>query len=201
MSMFHYYTPNPIAEHDVKLIDATLRGRRRSFYTDSGVFSKSAVDYGSEVLIETMTIPAGAVVLDMGCGWGPIGISAALLNPTGKVLMADINTRALDLAARNLKLHGIENAEVVQSDIYSSLTGHMFDTILTNPPIRAGKSVVHNIFRGAVDHLKPGGSLWVVIQKKQGAPSAEKLLKELFAEVHIRERSKGYYVFEAIKSQ
>ena len=199
--MFHYYTPNPVAEHDVKLIDATLRGRRRSFYTDSGVFSKSAVDYGSEVLIETMTIPAGASVLDMGCGWGPIGISAAILNPTGKVLMADVNTRALDLAARNIKLHGVENAEVIQSDIYSSLAGLLFDVILTNPPIRAGKSVVHSIFRGAVEHLNPGGSLWVVIQKKQGAPSAEKLLKELFPQVHIRERSKGYYVFEAIKRQ
>ncbi|MDP3487389.1 MAG: class I SAM-dependent methyltransferase [Bacillota bacterium] len=196
--MLHYYTPHPIAEHDVKLIDATLRGRRRSFYTDSGVFSKSAVDYGSEVLIETMTIPAGASVLDMGCGWGPIGISAAVLNPTGKVLMADINTRALDLAARNIKLHGIENAEVIQSDIYSNLAGHMFDVILTNPPIRAGKSVVHSIFIGAAEHLNPGGSLWVVIQKKQGAPSAEKALKELFSQVHIRERSKGYYVFEAV---
>ena len=199
--MLHYYTPHPIAEHDVKLIDATLRGRRRSFYTDSGVFSKSAVDYGSEVLIETMTIAPGSSVLDMGCGWGPIGISAAFLNPTGKVLMADINTRALDLAARNIKLHSIENAEVVQSDIYSSLEGLLFDVILTNPPIRAGKSVVHSIFRGAVEHLNPGGSLWVVIQKKQGAPSAEKLLKELFPQVHIRERSKGYYVFEAIKRQ
>ena len=196
--MSHYYTQNPTTEHDVKLIEATLRGRLLRFYTDSGVFSKASVDYGSELLIETMTIPAGASVLDMGCGWGPIGISAALESPTGHVLMADVNTRAIELANRNIELNGVDNATVVQSDVFANLNNRTFDVILTNPPIRAGKSVVHSIFRGAADHLQSGGSLWVVIQKKQGAPSAEKALKELFAQVHIRERSKGYYVFEAV---
>lgn len=199
--MPHYYTPDPTTEHDIKLIETTLRGKLLRFYTDAGVFSKTAVDYGSEVLINTMVIPPGSHVLDMGCGWGPIGISAALLNPTGKILMADVNTRALELAKRNIKLNGIENAEVIQSDIFSNLTDHRFDVILTNPPIRAGKSVVHGIFEGAASQLNPGGSLWVVIQKKQGAPSAEKKLAELFSKVHIRERSSGYYIFEAIKSQ
>lgn len=197
--MSHYYTANPIAQHDVKLIAATFRGRTLHFYTDAGVFSKTAVDFGSQVLIEAMSIPPGATVLDMGCGWGPIGISAALLNPSGQVLMADINTRALDLAKRNIDLNNIPNTKVIQSDVYSNLTGHTFDVILTNPPIRAGKAVVHSILEGALEHLNPGGSLWVVIQKKQGAPSAEKKLNELFAKVHIRDRSKGYYIFEAVK--
>lgn len=197
--MSHYYTPNPTAEHDLKLIEATLRGRLLRFYTDSGVFSKTAVDFGSELLINTMAIPTAAFVLDMGCGWGPIGISAALLNPAGRVLMADVNTRALELAERNIKLNGVENAEVIQSDVFASLSGYRFDVILTNPPIRAGKNVVHSIFSGAAECLNPGGSLWVVMQKKQGAPSAEKKLAELFAQVHTRERSKGYYIYEAVK--
>jgi len=133
----------------------------------------------------------------MGCGWGPIGISAALLNPTGQVTLADVNQRALELAERNISLNGVTNASTLQSDIYQNLQGKRFDCILTNPPIRAGKKVVHAILEGAVSHLNPSGSLWVVIQKKQGAPSAEKKLKELFPRVHIRKRDKGYYIFES----
>lgn len=197
--MSHYYTQNPTTEHDVKLIEATLRGRLMRFYTDSGVFSKAEVDYGSRVLIETMVVPPGASVLDMGCGWGPIGISAALLNPTGQILMVDVNQRALDLAARNAKLNGAANTSVLQSNAFTNLTDRTFDVVLTNPPIRAGKDIVFSIYEGAANHLNPGGSLWVVIQKKQGAPSTQKKLNELFSSVHIRERDKGYYIFEAIK--
>jgi 16S rRNA (guanine1207-N2)-methyltransferase len=198
--MTHYFTPNPNAEHDLKLIETSLRGYHLRFYTDAGVFSKSEVDFGSRVLISTMNIPPGASVLDMGCGWGPIGITAALLNPTGQVLLVDVNARALELAERNIALNGVKNATTRESSIYASLTGQKFDCILTNPPIRAGKEVVHSMFEGAVEHLNPGGSLWVVIQKKQGAPSAEKRLRDLFPQVYIREREKGYYIFEAVRA-
>ena len=197
--MSHYFTNKPKAPHDEKLLTTTLRGQEFSFYTDTGVFSKEGVDFGSRTLIETMVITPGASVLDMGCGWGPVGITAAWLNPTGEVLMVDVNTRALELAEKNISLNEIPNATTQESDVYANLGGKMFDIILTNPPIRAGKTTVHNIFAGAVGHLNPGGSLWVVIQKKQGAPSAEKKLKELFSKVHIRTRNKGYYIFEAVK--
>ena len=197
--MSHYFTDKPQSPHDEKLLTTTLRGQEFSFYTDSGVFSKDAVDFGSRTLIETMTIPGGASVLDMGCGWGPVGIAAAHFNPTGTVLLVDVNTRALELAERNIIVNKVPNATTQVSDIYANLEAKTFDIILTNPPIRAGKSVVHAIFTGAVEHLNPGGSLWVVIQKKQGAPSAEKRLNELFGKVHIRARNKGYYIFEAVK--
>ena len=197
--MSHYFTDKPQTPHDEKLLTTTLRGQEFSFYTDSGVFSKDAVDFGSRTLIETMVIPDGAAVLDMGCGWGPVGITAARINPSGTVLLVDVNTRALELAQRNIIINNAPNATTLASDLYAKLEAKKFDIILTNPPIRAGKSVVHTIFSGAVEHLNPGGSLWVVIQKKQGAPSAEKRLRELFNQVHIRARNKGYYIFEAVK--
>ncbi|MBS3986156.1 MAG: class I SAM-dependent methyltransferase [Selenomonadales bacterium] len=195
--MPHYYTPHPTSEHDIKLIQATLRGLSLRFFTDSGVFSKDGVDYGTQALIAAMRIPAGAAVLDMGCGYGPLGITAALLNPTGSVTFADINARALDLAAKNCAANGVTNARFVLSDGFGALEHDKFDCILLNPPIRAGKDVVFRLYRGAARHIKPCGSLWVVIQKKQGAPSTAKELALLFSAVHIRDRDKGYYVFEA----
>jgi 16S rRNA (guanine1207-N2)-methyltransferase len=197
--MPHYYTPDPASEHDIKLIQATLRGLSLRFFTDSGVFSKDGVDYGTQALIAAMRIPAGAAVLDMGCGYGPLGIAAALLNPTGSVTFADINARALDLAAKNCAANGVTGARFVLSDGFGALERDKdkFDCILLNPPIRAGKEVVFRLYRGAAAHVKPSGSLWVVIQKKQGAPSTAKELALLFSAVHIRDRDKGYYVFEA----
>jgi len=197
--MPHYYTPNPSTDHNVKLIEATLRGGLFRFYTDTGVFSKTQVDYGSRVLIEAMRIPAGADVLDLGCGYGPLGIAAAAQNPNGQITFVDINARALDLAAQNCVLNGVVNPTFILSDGFASITAGAFDVILINPPIRAGKDVVFRLYRGAVEHLKPGGSLWVVIQKKQGAPSTERELALCFSSVHIRERDKGYYVYEAVK--
>lgn len=195
--MPHYYTPSPTSEHDIRQIYATLRGLNLRFFTDSGVFSKGAVDYGTQALIAAMRIPAGGAVLDMGCGYGPLGITAARLNPTGSVTFADINERALDLAAKNCAANGVTNARFVLTDSFGALEHTRFDSILLNPPIRAGKSVVFSMYRGAALHLKPCGSLWVVIQKKQGAPSTAKELALLFSAVHIRDRDKGYYIFEA----
>lgn len=195
--MPHYYTPSPTSEHDIKQIYATLRGLNLRFFTDSGVFSKGAVDYGTQALITAMRIPLGAAVLDMGCGYGPLGITAARINPTGSVTFADINARALDLAAKNCAANGVTNARFVLTDGFQALGQDKFDCILLNPPIRAGKSVVFTMYRGAALHLNPNGSLWVVIQKKQGAPSTGKELALLFSAVHIRDRDKGYYVFEA----
>jgi len=195
--MAHYYTPSPTSEHNVKLIQANLRGMSLRFFTDSGVFSKGGVDYGTQALIAAMRIPTGAAVLDMGCGYGPLGITAALLNPSGSVTFADVNERALDLAAKNCAANGVTNARFALSDGFGALQQDKFDCILLNPPIRAGKEVVFRLYRGAATHITPRGRLWVVVQKKQGAPSTAKELALLFSAVHIRDRDKGYYVFEA----
>ncbi|ANS76010.1 16S rRNA methyltransferase [Paenibacillus yonginensis] len=196
----HYYSSKPEAAHDRRTIETVLRGRKFRFTSDAGVFSKQGVDYGSKVLIEAMQVGSGDQVLDVGCGYGPIGLSAAVMADSGHVTMIDVNERAVQLATDNAKANSISNVTVLQSDIYSNVPGaERFDTILTNPPIRAGKSVVHAVFEGAYARLKPGGSLWIVIQKKQGAPSAKEKLEQLFSSVEEVTKDKGYRIFKAVK--
>ncbi|GAB2695733.1 class I SAM-dependent methyltransferase [Paenibacillus thermoaerophilus] len=195
----HYYTQNPGAARDERTIDIAVRGISLRLTTDSGVFSKGGLDYGSRFLIECLEWSPGARVLDVGCGYGPIGLAVAKLDPSARVTMLDINERAVELARRNARSNGLPNAEALASDRLSAVAGREFDVVVTNPPIRAGKSVVHAIFEEARDKLVPGGSLWIVIQKKQGAPSAKARLEELYASVEEVGKDKGYRVFKAIK--
>lgn len=199
----HYYSQSPDAKHNRQQHVFELRGHTLRFMTDAGVFSKAGVDYGSRVLIDAMEIGEAAKVLDVGCGYGPIGLTAAKLAEQGHVTMIDINERAVELSRENAKINHIANVTVLQSDIYEAVKDKRFDTILTNPPIRAGKAVVHRIFEEGYELLAPGGSLWVVIQKKQGAPSAEAKLQELFGENEVEEvtKDKGYRIFKATKLQ
>ncbi|WP_379163864.1 class I SAM-dependent methyltransferase [Paenibacillus sp. sgz5001063] len=195
----HYYSQQPDARHDRRTIDTVLRGKSLRFTSDAGVFSKGDIDYGSRVLIETMDIPDGTSVLDVGCGYGPIGISAAYLAPKGHITMIDINSRAVELARENARNNGFNNVTVLESDVLSAVKGQKFDVILTNPPIRAGKAVVHQIFEQAYEHLNEGGTLWVVIQKKQGAPSASAKLESMFEDVEEVGKDKGYRIIKARK--
>jgi len=195
----HYYSQRPQTASDKRIHETELRGRKLRFATDAGVFSKAAIDYGSRVLIEAMDIPAGARVLDVGCGYGPIGLSAAALNAEGTVTMVDVNERAVALAKENAALNGIRNVEVLVSDVYEAVRGKVFDIILTNPPIRAGKAVVHRILEEGAELLAPGGSIWVVIQKKQGAPSAAAKLEEVYGSCVEVTKDKGYRILKAVK--
>ncbi|MFD2615224.1 class I SAM-dependent methyltransferase [Paenibacillus gansuensis] len=196
----HYYTNKPSTVHQRQTIEQVLAGRKFTFVTDSGVFSKTGVDYGSRVLIESMSFSADSQVLDVGCGYGPIGLSAALIAKDGRVTMVDINERAVELAKENAIRNKIDNVEILQSDLFEKLAGRKFHIILTNPPIRAGKETVHQIFTEAEAHLEQGGELWVVIQKKQGAPSALTKLESLFAEVEEVTKDKGYRIYRARKA-
>lgn len=195
----HYYSRKPSVAHDLHTIEETMRGRRFMFVTDAGVFSKKGVDYGSRLLVETMVFSVDARVLDVGCGYGPIGLSAAVLAHKGSVTMVDINERAVELARQNANRNNVGNVEILQSDLLSEVKGQTFDAVLTNPPIRAGKEIVHRLFEQAHEVLVPGGALWVVIQKKQGAPSAYDKLETLFARVEKVERDKGYWILKATK--
>ncbi|MCZ8523781.1 MULTISPECIES: class I SAM-dependent methyltransferase [Paenibacillus] len=195
----HYYAAKPSASHDLHKIEENLRGHSYTFITDAGVFSKKGVDYGSKLLVETMDLPADARVLDVGCGYGPIGITAAALAGRGQVTMVDINERAVELARQNAERNGIRNVKILQSDLLAEVMEESFDAVLTNPPIRAGKETVHRIFEQAHAVLVEGGSLWVVIQKKQGAPSAVTKLESLFREVAEVERDRGYWILKATK--
>lgn len=195
----HYYTNRPQAPHDERFFTFSLRGHNLRFITDAGVFSRERIDFGSVLLIETMQIEETDRVLDVGCGYGPIGLAAAKLAARGWVTMIDINERAVSLARRNAAQNDIENVEILVSDLYQAVQDRTFDVILTNPPIRAGKEIVHRIFSEGYPLLRSGGALWVVIQKKQGAPSARKKLEELYREVEEVERKKGYSIFRAVK--
>ncbi|MBO8165258.1 MAG: class I SAM-dependent methyltransferase [Brevibacillus sp.] len=195
----HYYTNRPDLPHDERSFTFSLRGYSLRFTTDAGVFSRERIDFGSVLLIETMHIDETAEVLDVGCGYGPLGLFAAKLAPRGRVTMVDVNERAVRLARRNAEQNGIANVEVLTSDLYAAVADRSFDVILTNPPIRAGKEIVHRIFVEGHALLRSGGEMWVVIQKKQGAPSAYKKLREVYAEVEEAERKKGYSIFRAKK--
>ena len=195
----HYYSNQPEASHDRRQLEEHLRGQTLKFISDAGVFSKKGVDYGSKVLIEVMDIPENAEVLDVGCGYGPIGFTAARLAGNGHVTMLDVNSRAVELAKENAKLNGIQNVTILESDLLAAVQGKSFDVVLTNPPIRAGKETVHAIFEQAHAHLRDGGTLWIVIQKKQGAPSAKAKLESLFRQVEEVTKDKGYRIFKATK--
>jgi len=196
----HYYSNQPETAHDRKELKAELRGHSLRFISDAGVFSKGGIDYGSRVLIDAMEFAPDASVLDVGCGYGTIGLTAARLVPQGHVTMIDINSRAVELARENARHNGIANVTILESDLFEAVKDQTFDVVLTNPPIRAGKETVHTIFAEAWNHLREGGQLWVVIQKKQGAPSAKAKLETLFGQVEEVTKDKGYRIFKATKA-
>ncbi|MFC3209904.1 class I SAM-dependent methyltransferase [Planomicrobium okeanokoites] len=196
----HYYSKNPQTTSKPQEWDFTLRGEKFHFQTDSGVFSKNEVDFGSRVLIDTFEDSAvEGPVLDVGCGYGPIGIAIAKSFPRKQVHMVDVNTRAIELAKKNATKNNVENVEIYESDGLSAVEEEGFSAILTNPPIRAGKETVFRFYEEAWSKVALGGSLWVVIQKKQGAPSTQEKLEELFGNCRVAEKKKGYFIFEARK--
>ncbi|ETP69717.1 class I SAM-dependent methyltransferase [Planococcus glaciei] len=196
----HYYSKNPQTKSKPQEWTYTLRGEKFHFQTDTGVFSKSDVDFGSRLLIETFEEAAqDGPILDVGCGYGPIGMAIAKSFPQKEVHMVDVNTRAVELAKKNAEKNGIQNVRIYESDGLASVEADGFSSILTNPPIRAGKETIFRFYEEAYGKLQDGGSLWVVIQKKQGAPSTQEKLEGLFGNCRTVDKKKGYFIFEARK--
>lgn len=190
-----YYAKNPDAAHDIHELRVTLLGQSMTFLTDAGVFSKKMIDYGSQVLLSALTdVTAGAKLLDVGCGYGPLGL--ALAKAQGVVpTMVDVNSRAIELARKNAEKNGVV-ATILQSYLYEAVAGQ-FDAIISNPPIRAGKQVVHAIIEESPQYLVAGGHLTIVIQKKQGAPSAKAKMLEVFGNCEVLKKDKGYYILRS----
>ena len=196
----HYYSNKPETESKPRQWKFTLLGFEFKFETDAGVFSKSEVDFGSRVLIDTFEMPEVAGdVLDVGCGYGPIGLSIAKANPERFVHMMDINTRAIALAEKNAQINGVQNVRIFESNGLASVGDVKAAAILTNPPIRAGKETIFRFYDESYEKLVEGGELRAVIQKKQGAPSTVSHLEELFSEVAVVEKKKGYWIIQAKK--
>lgn len=197
--MSHYFINDPSVKDEYKQFNIELNKQSFTFQTNSGVFSKNGLDFGTKLLLEAIEVKDEYTkILDMGCGYGPIGIFIAKENPKVKMVMADINQRALAQAKVNLKLNQVE-AEIVESNLFSNISEN-FDMIITNPPIRTGKQNVFKLYEDAYENLNTNGQLWIVIQKKQGAPSTIEKMKELFGNCEVVTKKKGYYILSSTKA-
>lgn len=195
----HYFTENPEVEHDRRDIEGNLLGKNYTFTTDAGVFSKTRIDRGSELLVEAMKFDPDAKVLEIGCGYGPMGIAAADMAYNGQVTMVDINQRAVDLTKENLRRNSINNAQAFVSNGFENVEDQDYDVILMNPPIRAGKKVIYPLVEETVKHLKKGGVFYTVCMTRQGAKSLAKHMKTVFPVVEEVKKGSGYRVYRAIK--
>lgn len=197
--MGHYYANDINLDSNIKKVSYTFKGNTLTLNTDNGVFCKDHIDFGSNVLLKSLPDLSGLKsALDVGCGYGLIGLSVAKGYPNLSVDMVDVNLRAISLSINNKSLNTIKNAEIFESNIYQNVT-KKYDVIITNPPIRAGKSVVHGIVIGGIEHLNDNGSIYVVIQKKQGAPSLIEKMEECYSEVNVINKEKGYFIIEGKK--
>lgn len=197
--MNHYFTNNPDQKSNIQTFDFKLNGKIYRFSTDDGVFSKGYIDYGTKALIEAVSLNNGPLkVLDLGCGYGPIGIILKDRYPNITLWQSDINLRAVELTKINNDANYIES-NVVHSDGFEHID-ETFDVITLNPPIRAGKNVCFKLYEGAYEHLNKGGLFYIVIQKKQGAPSHKAFLEKLFKNAQIVNKTKGYYIIKMIKT-
>ena len=194
----HYYTRNPESESRPATCEYVYRGVHLIFQTDAGVFSRGEVDTGTDLLLNALPEEMNGDILDLGCGWGVIGISMARKWPDTRVTMADVNLRALDLSRENARRNGVA-VTCLESDGMTALRGRTFDAVITNPPIRAGKQVIYRMFAEAEEALKPGGVLFLVIRKQQGAESCIRYLQTLFAQVEKISKSGGFWVLKATK--
>jgi len=194
--MGHYYSEEPSTPLKTKTIEVCVRGNCFKFITASGVFSFGKLDRGTELLMGSMVLDEKWRVLDLGCGYGPIGIIASRF--VDYVVMTDVNRRAVKIARKNLKINGVRNAEVRLGSLYNPVVGEKFDSIITNPPVHAGKDVLREIVINAPRHLNDGGLLQLVVKTKQGARRIRSLMEESFTEVRELAKGSGYRVYAGI---
>ena len=190
----YYFSASPKSEERFGLVRTCLCGRNFEFLTASSVFSKRRVDLGTRLLIESMLLPEEGCVLDIGCGYGAVGIAAATLQPNLHVVMTDVNARAVRLARRNIELNKAWNAEVRYGHFYEPVEDLAFNCILSNPPISAGMETVKAIVSGAPKVLTDSGTLQMVIRSKIGSKAMPAAFEEAFGNVKVFARGSGFRV-------
>ncbi len=194
-----YFENNENLKSNIQTIKYYFKKNILLFDTDNGVFSKGGIDYGSNILLQTLpNLEAKNTLLDVGCGYGTIGLTLAKKYPNLSVEMVDVNLRAIELSKNNAVKNNIFNVNIYESSCYENV-GKTYDLIISNPPIRAGKKIVFEILSGSFEHLNEGGELWIVIQKKQGAESSLKHLKTIFENVEVVNKDGGYWIIKSRK--
>lgn len=193
----HYYSQTPTSESRPVTASFSYRGHELTLMTDAGVFSRGELDNGTRILLNALPEALHGRILDLGCGWGPVGICVGLENPDAQIVFSDINERALALTQKNAAQYHVDGT-FVQSDGFASIEGD-FDCVITNPPIRTGKQAIYQMFSDACQRLTKQGELYIVIRKQQGAESAKKYLQTLFPDVAVIDKSGGYWIIRCIK--
>jgi len=192
----HYYTAQPAALSQPEQFTVSVQEVELTLTSDRGVFSHGRLDDGTLRLLKKMELPEAGDFLDLGCGYGVIGLVAAKLRPEARVTLVDINERATKLATDNARANGIGNVEVLTGDAPQVLGDRQFDVILCNPPIRVGKQKLYELIGDAAKRLRPGSVLWIVIHTRQGAKSHLREVAPMFSECETVSRKWGYRIFK-----
>jgi 16S rRNA (guanine1207-N2)-methyltransferase len=195
----HYFAAAPSSQAKLGLIRTTLRGNSFEFLTASSVFSKKRVDLGTRLLIEAMELPETGAVLDVGCGYGAVGIAAAASNPRLRVVMTDVNARAVRLARKNAQKNKVPNVEVRCGFLYEPVGDLTFNCVLSNPPVSAGMETVKAIITQAPQVMAANAAFQMVIRSKIGAKTLPLVFNEAFGNCTILARKSGYRVLIAEK--
>jgi 16S rRNA G1207 methylase RsmC len=195
----HYFTPEQKSKLKLGLIRTYLRGKPFKFLTASGVFSKKRVDLGTRLLIESMVLPDEGYILDVGCGYGAVGIAAAIFNPKLHVIMVDVNERAVWLARQNIEANKVTNVIVKRGYLYEPVKDLKFDCILSNPPVSAGTKTVKAIVSEAPKHMTKKATLQMVLKSKICGERIHNIFEEAFGNFTVHARKSGYRVLIAEK--
>jgi 16S rRNA G1207 methylase RsmC len=195
--MEHYFSEKPRSSFIREKFSTTIKGEEFIINSGSGIFSTTEIDKGSRLIVENAKI-VGKNILDLGCGYGIIGIAMKRFHPDSEVLMVDINERAVRMAKENCSENNVECA-VLKSDIFSNLKNSFFDVILTNPPFSAGKNVCKEFIRQSYLHLNKGGTLQLVAPHNKGGESLKKYMLEVFGNAGELSKKSGYRVYISIK--
>ena len=196
----HYYSEKPISTGKTTIIQTHQLGNRLSFKSQSGIFGWRKVDKGSELLLNNTDIPKKGLILDLGCGYGFLGIALAKVYPEVKFILTDINELAVKLAKENCKINGVSiNTDVKQGHLYIPVKDLKFDSIISNPPLVAGKKILAELVTASIEQLLEKGTLQIVVPKKKGLKSMQKMLEEVFGSYEVLAKGSGFWVLKSEK--
>ena len=195
----HYFAEHPKSKMRLGIIHTHLRGIHFEFLSASGVFSKKRVDLGTRLLIESMVLPQEGYVLDIGCGYGAVGIAAAIFNPNLRVIMVDVNERAVRLARQNAEKNYVSNVEVRRGYLYEPVKDLVFSCVLSNPPVSAGMETVKAIISEAPEHMASKALFQMVVKSKIGGKRLLMVFEEAFGNIEVLARKSGYRVLMSKK--